>query len=73
MKFSTTLAAVASLGPVTGLPSEYYIGQTVQTSSGPVQGHSASGCSDVSEYLGIPFVLHVPLVSLIEGNLTTLT
>lgn len=32
---------------------------TVQTSSGIVQGHVASGTSDVSEYLGIPFVRSV--------------
>lgn len=31
------------------------IGQTVQTTSGPVSGHAASNATEVSEYLGIPF------------------
>lgn len=31
------------------------IGQTVQTSSGPVQGHDAEDATTVSEYLGIPY------------------
>jgi hypothetical protein len=34
---------------------EWSIGQTVQTSSGPVNGHGAPVKSDVSEYLGIPY------------------
>jgi len=29
--------------------------KTIHTSSGPVQGHSASGVSDVIEFLGIPY------------------
>lgn len=33
-----------------------HIPVTVKTSSGPVQGHIASKCFGVSEYLGIPFV-----------------
>lgn len=31
------------------------VGQTVQTTSGPVSGHAASNETEVSEYLGIPF------------------
>lgn len=33
----------------------WVVGQTVSTTSGPVQGHAASEASEVSEYLGIPF------------------
>lgn len=36
-------------------PSNWTIGQSVQTSSGLVAGHAASNQSEVSEYLGIPF------------------
>lgn len=35
--------------------SNWTVGQTVQTSSGPVNGHAASNATQVSEYLGIPF------------------
>lgn len=35
--------------------SEWTVGQTVQTSSGLIQGHAASNVSKVSEYLGIPY------------------
>lgn len=35
--------------------SNWTVGQTVQTTSGSVQGHAAANASDVSEYLGIPF------------------
>lgn len=35
--------------------ANWTVGQTVQTSSGPVSGHPAKNDSDVSEYLGIPF------------------
>lgn len=31
------------------------VGQTVNTSSGPVRGHAAVNLTDVSEYLGIPY------------------
>jgi hypothetical protein len=52
-----TLAVIfASLHQVQAFPATYSVGQTVQTTSGPVKGHSASGLSDVSEYLGIPYV-----------------
>lgn len=37
--------------------AQWTIGQTVQTSSGPVRGHAASHASNVSEYLGIPYAL----------------
>ncbi len=35
--------------------SNWTIGQTVYTSSGPVEGHAAQGAPKVSEYLGIPY------------------
>lgn len=35
--------------------SNWTVGQTVQTSSGAVNGHAASNATEVSEYLGIPF------------------
>ena len=35
--------------------ANWTVGQTVQTNSGPVDGHPASNDSSVSEYLGIPF------------------
>ncbi len=37
--------------------SNWAIGQTVQTDSGPVSGHAALNASQVSEYLGIPFAV----------------
>ncbi|KAK3291614.1 Alpha/Beta hydrolase protein [Chaetomium fimeti] len=36
-------------------PPKWTVGQTVHTSSGPVEGHAASTASEVSEYLGIPY------------------
>lgn len=51
------------------------MGQTVQTSSGPVRGHAASSFANVSEYLGIPYaqpplgaLRFAPPVSIIPGN-----
>jgi hypothetical protein len=35
--------------------SNWTIGQTVQTDSGPVVGHAAPNATEVSEYLGIPY------------------
>lgn len=37
--------------------AQWTIGQTVQTSSGPVRGHAASHARNVSEYLGVPYAL----------------
>jgi hypothetical protein len=37
--------------------SDWIVGQTVQTDSGPVSGHPALNASQVSEYLGIPFAV----------------
>jgi cholinesterase len=37
--------------------SNWTVGQTVQTSSGPVNGHEASNDTGVSEYLGIPYAI----------------
>ncbi|KAK4096257.1 alpha/beta-hydrolase [Parathielavia hyrcaniae] len=36
-------------------PPKWTLGQTVKTTSGPVDGHAASVASKVSEYLGIPY------------------
>lgn len=59
MKSSILLAFAAS---VSGLgvqiehrQTNWTVGQTVSTSSGPVTGHAARNNSAVSEYLGIPF------------------
>jgi hypothetical protein len=35
--------------------ADWKVGQTVQTSSGPVKGHAANDADQVSEYLGIPY------------------
>jgi cholinesterase len=35
--------------------SDRRIGQTVHTTSGPVEGHAAQDAPTVSEYLGIPY------------------
>lgn len=60
MKLTSKLVIAASfMGSTTARPSDFYVGQTVETTSGPVQGHGANGISDVSEYLGIPFVCHL--------------
>lgn len=61
------LAVVVLLAPaVLSLPSTnqdffrrqsvgWVVGQTVNTTSGPVSGHAASNNTEVSEYLGIPY------------------
>jgi hypothetical protein len=46
---------LAWASPLDHLQNHFAVGQVVQTSSGPVAGHAASGYPDVSEYLGIPF------------------
>lgn len=38
-----------------GRQTNWTIGQTVQTTSGPVQGQAAKNATSVSEYLGIPY------------------
>ncbi|GFF82222.1 carboxylesterase [Aspergillus lentulus] len=48
--FSVPCAAVSP-------QARWTIGQTVQTSSGPVRGHAAPHASNVSEYLAIPYAL----------------
>jgi cholinesterase len=61
MKLSLVLATacaaavVAELQDLQSAKSNWTVGQTVRTSSGPVSGHPASNQSQVSEYLGIPF------------------
>lgn len=47
------LAAAAATGATA--QGDFTIGQTVETSSGSVQGHAAAERSSVSEYLGIPY------------------
>lgn len=47
--------SVPSQGFVTGSAAQWVVGQTVNTTSGPVDGHAASNNTEVSEYLGIPF------------------
>lgn len=61
-----TIIGVSCIGSATALSSDFRVGQIVQTTSGAVQGHCASGISDISEYLGIPFVGQVILISLKE-------
>lgn len=59
----TLFSALAAAHPLSATRSlinhrkndTWVIGQTVSTTSGPVQGHAASDASQVSEYLGIPF------------------
>jgi hypothetical protein len=54
MKFISLFTAIVAIGyTAIGFAA---IPQTVQTSSGTVQGQIASDTSGVSEYLGIPFV-----------------
>ncbi|CAD6439808.1 c676aaa1-4651-4aa4-8ceb-bae45132be8a [Sclerotinia trifoliorum] len=60
MKVSAVLiSAIAASAKASTLlqcrQSNWTIGQTVQTTSGPVNGHAALNESQVSEYLGIPF------------------
>jgi hypothetical protein len=65
---TSTLAVIASVYQVAALPAAYRAGQTVQTTSGPVQGHSSSGHTEVSEYLGIPYVCQI-----VPHNISTRT
>lgn len=51
----TTLASLLFGATTVTAAANWTIGQTVQTSSGPVEGHPARNASEVSEYLGIPF------------------
>jgi cholinesterase len=60
MKASTSLvpafaASALASSFLQARQSNWTVGQTVQTSSGPVKGHAASNATGVSEYLGIPF------------------
>lgn len=48
-------ASASATGGVQRRATNWTIGQTVQTSSGPVTGHAAQNQSEISEYLGIPF------------------
>lgn len=56
----SALAAAKPLDTIHSLSNRrqndnWTVGQTVRTTSGPVQGHAAPDASQVSEYLGIPF------------------
>ncbi|KAI0125069.1 carboxylesterase [Xylariales sp. AK1849] len=45
----------ASQDIISGKPTDWIVGQIVNTTSGPVSGHSATNNTEVSEYLGIPY------------------
>lgn len=49
--------AFALADPLQQRQSNWTVGQTVLTDSGPVSGHAALNASQVSEYLGIPFAV----------------
>jgi len=55
--FTLNAAACAVANPPAPLErsNHWTVGERVQTSSGPVDGHSAPSATEVSEYLGIPF------------------
>jgi cholinesterase len=53
--FFLAVATVALADNLEQRQSNWTVGQTVQTDSGPVSGHAALNASQVSEYLGIPF------------------
>ncbi|RKF65206.1 Cholinesterase [Erysiphe neolycopersici] len=61
MRLSLTFTVTASLTALSSSQvletrqSDWRVGQTVSTSSGPVTGHAAAGSEKVSEYLGIPY------------------
>ncbi|KAB8300033.1 hypothetical protein EYC80_000272 [Monilinia laxa] len=52
---SAVAASVKASALLQNRESNWTVGQTVQTTSGPVNGHAALNESQVSEYLGIPF------------------
>ncbi|RAL67691.1 hypothetical protein DID88_008432 [Monilinia fructigena] len=52
---SAVAASVKASALLQNRESNWAVGQTVQTTSGPVNGHAALNESQVSEYLGIPF------------------
>ncbi|KAK4119589.1 alpha/beta-hydrolase [Parathielavia appendiculata] len=56
---SVSLVTVALAMPLAAAstchPPKWTVGQTVLTTSGPVEGHAAAVASEVSEYLGIPY------------------
>jgi cholinesterase len=52
---ATCLACAAQASPIGLHRGNWTIGQTVSTSSGPVEGHAADNDQGVSEYLGIPY------------------
>lgn len=60
MQLSTFLMLSTSLSlalteNVNERTNNWTVGQTVLTSSGPVNGHPASNATEVSEYLAIPY------------------
>jgi carboxylesterase type B len=42
---------------VGAVPTNWQVGDTVDTTSGPVQGHASEWKPTVSEYLGIPYAV----------------
>ena len=55
LALSLVAASCALAAKLEERAANWTVGQTVKTSSGPVNGHPATNDSDVSEYLGIPF------------------
>lgn len=53
--FTAITISLANAAPLSCDQSDFTVGQVIETSSGPVAGHAATGYSEVSEYLGIPF------------------
>ncbi|KAB5584767.1 Alpha/Beta hydrolase protein [Coniochaeta sp. 2T2.1] len=52
---SLVLSAIPTVVTTACQPGKWTVGQTVLTTSGPVDGHAASVATGVSEYLGIPY------------------
>ncbi|ETS75067.1 hypothetical protein PFICI_13551 [Pestalotiopsis fici W106-1] len=52
---ASCLALVAQASYLEDRQANWTIGQTVSTSSGPVEGHAAGNGTGTSEYLGIPY------------------
>lgn len=51
----TAAVCICAAGILENRASDWIVGRTVYTTSGPVSGHPAKNQSAVSEYLGIPF------------------
>lgn len=53
--FTASIISLVTAAPVVIDQCDFTVGQTIETSSGPIAGHAAKGYPEVSEYLGIPF------------------